>query len=51
MKTYHVALWLEDCTQVDAKNEAEARKLAETAFRQNGYDLAVHNFALIPEEQ
>lgn len=51
MKTYRVALWIEDGIEVAAENEAAARSLAETAFRENGYDLARHNFALITDEQ
>lgn len=50
-KTYHVTLvqtGIQDCTEVDAEDEAEARMVAYDIFRENDYDLAADE--LIVEE-
>ncbi len=53
-KTYHVHLNLEgaeDCTEVDALDEAEARELGRTVFTESGCETEIKDSDLTVEEQ
>jgi hypothetical protein len=51
MKTYHVFLGKEnDCTEVDAENEAEARGLARTVFEESDDEVRAAGADMIVEE-